>query len=290
MKEKILLDTDIGSDIDDAIALSYLLLNPKCEIVGITTVSGESEKRAMIADVICKKSGKNIPILPGAEEPILIEQPQKECQQSKALSKFKDYRKDYPSGEAIEFMRKTIRENPGQITLLTIGPLTNVALLFKVDPEIPFLLKGLYCMAGWFLDNKRNVEWNIKCDPDAFYIVNKAEIFAHYTGIDVTAKAKLHRDKVREEFKKHPLLSTVLEFAEVWFGKSEYVTFHDIVAASAIFSREIMSFKRGFVDMEIENKEKSGFTDFKEDKNGIKFVAFDIDVDNFFQHFFSFFR
>lgn len=286
MKEKILLDTDIGSDIDDAIALSYLLLNPKCEIVGITTVSGESEKRAMIADVICKKSGKNIPILPGAEEPILIEQPQKECQQSKALSKFKDYRKDYSSGEAIEFMRKTIRENPGQITLLTIGPLTNVALLFKVDPEIPFLLKGLYCMAGWFLDNKRNVEWNIKCDPDAFYIVNKAEIFAHYIGLDVTLKAKLHRDKVREEFKKHPLLSTVLEFAEVWFGKSEYVTFHDIVAASAIFSREILSFKRGFVDMEIE----SGFTDFKEDKNGIKFVAFDIDVDNFFQHFFSFFR
>lgn len=290
MKEKILLDTDIGSDIDDAIALSYLLSNPYCEIVGITTVSGESVKRAMIADVICKKAGRHIPIYPGVEEPLLFDQHQRECQQSKALSKFKDYRKNFPSGEAIEFMRKTIRENPNQINLLTIGPLTNVALLFKTDPEIPFLLKGLYCMAGWFFDEKRSAEWNIKCDAEAFYIVNKAEIFAHYSGLDVTLKAKLHRDKVREEFKKYPLLSTVLEFAEIWFEKHEYVTFHDIVGACTIFTRDIVSFKKGFVNVEIENKEKKGFTYFFEDNNGTKFVAFDINVDKFFQHFFSFFK
>lgn len=60
MREKILLDTDIGSDIDDAIALAYLLSHPDCEIVGITTVSGEAEKRSMIAEVICEQAGKNI--------------------------------------------------------------------------------------------------------------------------------------------------------------------------------------------------------------------------------------
>ena len=47
--EKILLDTDIGSDIDDAVCLSYLLRQPRCELVGITTVSGQPDKRAALA-------------------------------------------------------------------------------------------------------------------------------------------------------------------------------------------------------------------------------------------------
>ena len=56
--EKILLDTDIGGDIDDAICLAYLLKEPQCELLGITTVCGESEKRAAIADAICQAAGK----------------------------------------------------------------------------------------------------------------------------------------------------------------------------------------------------------------------------------------
>ena len=56
MAEKILLDTDIGSDIDDAVCLAYLLAQPACELVGVTTVSGESVKRAMMVDdqsIVC---------------------------------------------------------------------------------------------------------------------------------------------------------------------------------------------------------------------------------------------
>ena len=66
MTHKILLDTDIGSDIDDAIALAYLLAQPQCELLGITTVTGEPEKRAMMASAQCKLAGRNIPIYPGA--------------------------------------------------------------------------------------------------------------------------------------------------------------------------------------------------------------------------------
>ncbi|HOM27598.1 MAG TPA: nucleoside hydrolase, partial [bacterium] len=79
MKEKILLDTDIGSDIDDAICLSYLLSNPFCQILGITTVTGESEKRSMMASYLIEKSEKNIPVYPGCEKPIIGEQKQKIC-------------------------------------------------------------------------------------------------------------------------------------------------------------------------------------------------------------------
>ncbi len=68
MGTKVLLDTDIGSDIDDAVCLAYLLANPECELMGITTVSGESVKRAQVASAICKVAGQVIPIFPGVEK------------------------------------------------------------------------------------------------------------------------------------------------------------------------------------------------------------------------------
>ena len=69
----ILLDTDIGTDIDDALALAYLLMKPECELMGITTVTGEAKTRAKLASVICKAANRgDIPIYPGNEECILI--------------------------------------------------------------------------------------------------------------------------------------------------------------------------------------------------------------------------
>lgn len=62
MTVKLLLDTDIGSDIDDAVCLAYLLAQPQCELLGITTVSGEPIRRAMIASAICTAAGKDVPI------------------------------------------------------------------------------------------------------------------------------------------------------------------------------------------------------------------------------------
>ena len=76
MTKKIILDTDIGSDIDDAVCLAYLLSHPDCDLMGITTVSGEPVKRAMLASAICKAVNRNIPIYPGSEAPLLIKQKQ----------------------------------------------------------------------------------------------------------------------------------------------------------------------------------------------------------------------
>ncbi len=82
---KILLDTDIGSDIDDAVCLAYLLAQPECELMGITTVSGEPEKRAAMASAQCRAAGKEIPIFPGAPLTLLTGQRQAECPQAAAL-------------------------------------------------------------------------------------------------------------------------------------------------------------------------------------------------------------
>ena len=85
MVKKILLDTDIGSDIDDVICLTYLLHNPDCELLGITTVTGEPEKRAKIARNLCFHANKRIPIISGKSEPLIILQHQPIAEEAKVI-------------------------------------------------------------------------------------------------------------------------------------------------------------------------------------------------------------
>jgi inosine-uridine nucleoside N-ribohydrolase len=145
MAVKVLLDTDIGSDIDDAVCLAYLLAQPECDLLGITTVSGEAERRAMLASALCKVAGRSTPIFPGVEAPLLAGQRQPRAPQAEALRRW-EHDQTFPHGQALEFMRQTIRRHPGDVTLLAIGPLTNVALLSAADPEIPAPLKSLVLM------------------------------------------------------------------------------------------------------------------------------------------------
>ena len=202
MTTKLILDTDIGSDIDDAVCLAYLLAQPECELLGITTVSGEAERRAALADALCKVAGKEIPIYPGVEAPLLAEQRQPHAPQAAALARW-PHRADYPHGEAIEFLRRTIRAHPGEITLLTIGPLTNAALLFAVDPEIPSLLRRLVMMGGIFTDGHPEIkaEWNALCDPHATAMVFRASLpEVRAIGLDVTLQVTMPAAEVRERF------------------------------------------------------------------------------------------
>src|SRR5947209_20096675 len=121
----ILFDTDIGSDIDDALALVYLLRQPRCELVGITTVTGEPEKRALLADAVCRAEGRNdVPIHSGSPRPLLREQRQPTAQQAEALAHW-PHREAFAAGTAVPFMREVIRARPGEISLLAVGPMTN---------------------------------------------------------------------------------------------------------------------------------------------------------------------
>ncbi|MBA3726563.1 MAG: nucleoside hydrolase [Armatimonadetes bacterium] len=145
----VLLDTDMGGDIDYALALDYLLKQPRCELLGITTVGGEAEKRAALASAICHSVAcAEVPIHVGASTPLLVPERQPHAYQSEALTGQWPYRAFGERNTAIEFLRDTIRAHPGEVTVLTINPLTNIGLLFAIDPGIPALLKGLMMLAG----------------------------------------------------------------------------------------------------------------------------------------------
>lgn len=293
MPVKVLLDTDIGSDIDDAVCLAYLLAQPACELLGITTVTGEAEKRASMASALCKVAGKQVPIFPGAETPLLVPQRQTHAPQAAALHKW-THDAEFPRGQAVEFLRRTIREHPGEIILLTIGPLTNVALLFRVDPEIPPLLRGLVMMCGVFTDYQPGVghlEWNAMTDPHATAIVYRTPVRVHRSiGLDVTYRVRMDVREVRERFRAD-LLRPVLDFAEVWFHEREAITFHDPLAAATIFDNRICAFKRGAVEVELANEQSRGMTRWTPDgRDGQHEVAFDVSSEWFFEHYFSVFE
>ena len=292
MSIKVILDTDIGSDIDDAFCLAYLLAQPKCELLGITTVTGEADKRAMLASVLCKVAGKRVPIFPGSEEPLLLPQKQKHAPQAAALPKW-HHDKEFPRGQAIEFLRQTIHQYPGEIILLTIGPLTNIGLLFRVNPEIPSLLKGLVMMCGVFTNRLAGVgplEWNAIGDPHATAIVYQAATSIHRSiGLDVTCQVTMNSKQVREKLHSD-LQQPVLDFAEVWFRQRDIITFHDPLAAATVFDDQICVFKKGTVKVDLTSERLEGMTFWEAGSSEKHEVALEVDSRRFFEHYFSVFQ
>jgi inosine-uridine nucleoside N-ribohydrolase len=288
--KKVFLDTDVGSDIDDAVCLTYLLSRPDCELLGITTVTGEAEKRAMIGSALCRIAGRVVPIFPGAETPLLVPQRQVRAPQAAALPKW-DHDRRFPRGQAVAFMRQTIRAHPGEVILLAIGPLTNVALLFAVDPEIPALLKGLVLMCGLFTGPRAGfgpLEWNAMLDPHATAMVYRAAVRLHRSiGLDVTTQVTMPARQVRDRFQAD-LLQPVLDFAKVWFEERDKIIFHDPLAAATIFDEEICVFEEGVVEVELTHEASRGLTGWK--PNGLEArheVALQVDSARFFEHFFA---
>lgn len=291
MKTKLLLDTDIGTDIDDAVCLAYLLAHPDCDLLGITTVTGESVPRARMASALCRVAGRDdIPIHPGVATPLLIPQRQSTASQAAALHKW-EHRTDLPPpGEAVQFLRDTIRRHPHEVVLLAIGPLTNVGLLFATDPEIPSLLKQLVLMCGVFTNRCPGwgpLEWNAMCDPHATAIVYRGPVKHHRSvGLDVTTRVTMAADDVRRRFQA-PLLKPVLDFAEIWFQHRDRITFHDPLAAAAIFDDAICSFETGIVDIELHSQRLLGMTHWSPEETGPHQVALEVDAERFFNEFFA---
>jgi len=299
MPERILLDTDIGSDFDDAVCLAYLLANPDCDLLGITTVSGEGQRRAEMASALCRRAGKQVPIFVGREEPLLPGPAwQPSCPHARALPRW-EHDSGFPEGEAVEFMRRAIRACPREVTLLAIGPLTNVAALFAADAEIPSLLKRLVLMCGVFTAARagaKTIEWNAKLDPTATAIAyhcvdgrRGGPALHRSIGLDVTFDLTMPAEEARRRF-QHPLLLPVLDFAEVRFEQVEEITFHDPLAAATIFDDGICGFERGRVDVETADPDRLGMTRWTADPEGPHEVAVRIDPARFFDHYFSFFR
>ena len=291
MSEKILFDTDIGSDIDDAVALAYLLAQPQCQLLGITTVSGEADKRAAMADAMVRCAGKSVPVFAGASGPIAGENRQPKAQQAEALTRWPHAEFSSNALAALSFMRDTIRQNPGEVTLLAVGPMTNIGLLFAADPELPALLKRLVLMCGEFerVSGVGRGEWNAVNDVSATTRVYEARPPVHRSlGLNVTNQVVMSADEVKRRFAQHALLQPVLDFAEVWFRHAQHITFHDPLAAVSIFDESICQWRNMSAVVEPTGR-AAGTTWATFDDEGPHQVAVAVDAQRFFARYFEVF-
>lgn len=140
--EKVIIDTDIGDDVDDAFAVALALRSPELQILGITTAYGDTETRAKLLDRILGEAGReDIPVAVGIATHATSTFTQRSYAEGGHFA-----RASHPA--ALDFIADQIRLYPGQITLITIGPLTNVGAFIDKDPETFGKLKRVVSMGG----------------------------------------------------------------------------------------------------------------------------------------------
>lgn len=141
-REKVIIDTDIGDDVDDAFALALAMKSPELQILGVTTTFGETEVRAQIVDRFFEAIGRTgIPVMAGKAAPTKNPMSQRPYAQEGRPTKSSH-------GDAVEFILDQIRKHPGEITLIGIGPLMNVGAAIDRDAPTFRQLKRVVIMGG----------------------------------------------------------------------------------------------------------------------------------------------
>jgi inosine-uridine nucleoside N-ribohydrolase len=140
--EKIIIDTDIGDDVDDAFALALAVKSPELQVLGVTTTFGDTEARAKIVDRFLGEVGRGeIPVLAGKATPVKSSMSQRKYGEGGHFAKASH-------GDAVEFLLEQIRKYPGEITLIAIGPLMNVGAAIDKDAATFRKLKRVVLMGG----------------------------------------------------------------------------------------------------------------------------------------------
>lgn len=291
-REKVILDTDIGGDVDDALALAYLLRSEDCELLGVTIEAwgGNGPRQAEIASAICRDFGRDLPIKigPGAGNLLGRRAPRKPEKPPRywPIVKNRNYEKFGPRNDAIDYLRRTIRANPGEVTVVAVGHYTNLAALFSVDPDIPSHLKRLVVLGG---DFNGGIEWNAVYDPVATAVVlangNHARVpETLVVGIDCTAPHFLRREEARTFFSDLPSLGLCADAAECWFAEGHDLHFSDPIAAMLAIHPELATWTNATVSVSLP----SGRTTFDEnpdpDHGSLK-IATSVDFREFREHF-----
>ena len=276
-KIPVLLDTDIGSDIDDAFALALIVNSPELDLLGVTTVSGDSEARARLAAKMLVDAGRlDVPVAAGASgQPLPI-------QQCRLAEGFKS-----PSLLPIaaeDFLESEIRRRPGQITIVAIGLLTNVAALLKKYPDAAKEIKQIVLMGGsvergYAPGSRPEAEYNIKMDPAAAQVVFASGVPIVMAPLDVTAMLQLDAAARHRVFTQlTPVTNDLTLLYHLW--NNETPTLFDPMAVALLLDPSLCETKP--MAIEVDNE---GFTREASGKPANATVALHTDPARFFQFY-----
>mgnify|MGYP000859425328 CR=1 FL=1 len=291
-KRKIIIDTDIGDDIDDALAISFALNSPELEVIGITTVFRNTDIRAKMAANLLKQAGRDIPVYAGCGQPIINREDDSQipCQYSRDMDEF-IYSKET---HAVDYIINKIMNSSNDISLVPIGPLTNIAMAILKCPEIKTKLKEIVLMGGCFYSHFN--EWNIVCDPEAARIVFEAGIPIKAVGLDVTLKCRLNENDLAMIDKSYsPVAKFLSELIKRWRDNTKSLPIlHDPLAVCAVFNDNILEMQNEKIVIETKGEYSRGTTYNKTGLNWVRErkvvdshikVAKNVDVDAFIKMF-----
>src|SRR4051812_47521760 len=230
---KVVLDTDIGTDIDDAWALGYALKSPSFTLLGVTVTDADTVQRAKLACKLLYRLGRtDVPVAVGRQTSAIP--PDRVDYQFSWAEDFQAYKA--VSIPAVEFLADTIRKNPGQVTLIAVGPLQNIGDLVRMHPEVIPLVKRVVLMSGSIGANAWSsapvAEWNVKLAIPEAQAVYAAAWPVTIVPLDSTTYIRLE-DQERETLRKAgtPLVIALEALLRLWSDRPDSrMTLHDQMA------------------------------------------------------------
>ncbi len=269
MPTRLLLDTDIGTDVDDCLALACILASPELQLEGVTCVYGDVGLRARMVRRLLELRGRpDVPVFAGSAETILGLRPiHWEGHEGQGLLADDDPPLGAAGRGGVDFLVETVLASPGAIHLLAIGPLTNVALAIRAEPRFAQALGGLTIMGGvvrgpgqWQLPY---VEHNIRCDPEAAHIVFSAGVPITMVPLDVTTQVWITPAEVAQiRAGGSPFHQAVADQIDGYptFVRRGLTYLHDPLAAAVLVDPSLVTLTPLRVEVELGGRLTAGAT------------------------------
>jgi purine nucleosidase len=295
----IIFDVDTG--IDDAMAMAYALHSPELEVIGFTTcfgnVSVEDATRNTL--VVLEKLGKTVPVYSGANKPLVRKAKEfpKHVHGDDGLGNTfdKEPLAEAEKEDAVDFIINQVKKLPNELTIISVGPLTNLALAVKKAPEIVNLVKEVVIMGG-AVYRAGNVtpysEANIYADPDAADIVLSSGLPITLVGLDVTMQTLLPHSKLAdwrsEGTEAGEFMANMTEFYmgayETFYPGIGGCALHDPLAVGVAIDASFVKTEKVNVKVILE-EEEYGRTVGSDDGEPKIAVCVEVEADRFLEHF-----
>jgi inosine-uridine nucleoside N-ribohydrolase len=270
---RVIIDTDPG--VDDALALLLALRSPELKIEAITPVAGNVPLDLTLPNALrmVEIAGRtDIPVAAGARTPLvrrLVTAAYAHGENGLGGAVFPEPTTKPVAMPAAEMIREIVRKYPGEVTLITIGPLTNVATALNSDPELAGLVRGLVIMGGSLSGGNITpaAEFNVYVDPEAARIVFQSGIPVTMVGLDVTRKTSLTDEHVRTlEAAQNPVSQAAAKIGRNAINhnrEGRYLVgpnMHDSLAVAGFLDPSILKFQDYYVDVETTGELTAGET------------------------------
>jgi inosine-uridine nucleoside N-ribohydrolase len=277
--KKILIDTDPG--MDDALAIILAAKSPMVELIGISTVAGNypieiTSRNALRTLGLIERT--DIPVAQGMGKPLarpLPKDPFSHGSDGMAETHLPDPKTSLSSRHGIDLIIDTVRAHSGEVTLVCLGPLTNIAMAFMKEPSIVGSVKEIVCIAGSYGLNRYafanatgdtpQSEWNVYVDPEAAKLVFESGAAVRAVGLDVATHfdINLSEDQIetlRTSQRKEAKVAHKMVHFVVGRGFESYCVLIDSMAVAAVIDPTLIATERARVGVETRGELTLGQT------------------------------